>query len=96
MISTHPPPEELGGSKPIFPGEPFSRGEIYKKLLAEASTPERDKAYALFRLVNCYAPAGNNTCGGKDVDPAQRKAWYDQMKARYGGTPWAKSLKFYW
>ena len=94
--STHPPPEELGGSKPIFPGEPFSRGEIYKKLLAEASTPERDKAYALFRLVNCYAPAGNNTCGGKDVDPAQRKAWYDQMKARYGGTPWAKSLKFYW
>jgi hypothetical protein len=94
--STHPPAEELGGTKPIFPGEPFSRGEIYKKLFAEASTPERDKAYALFRLVNCYAPAGNNTCGGKDVDLAQRKAWYDLMKSRYGGTPWAKSLKFYW
>ena len=94
--SAHPPAEELGGTKPIFPGEPFSRGEIYKKLFAEASTPERDKAYALFRLVNCYAPAGNNTCGGKDVDLAQRKAWYDLMKSRYGGTPWAKSLKFYW
>jgi len=94
--STHPPAEELGGSKSIFPGEPFSRGEIYKKLFAEASTPERDKAYALFRLVNCYAPAGNNTCGGKDVDLAQRKAWYDLLKSRYGGTPWAKSLKFYW
>ncbi len=94
--STHPPAAELGGTKPIFPGEPFSRGEIYKKLFAEASTPERDKAYALFRLVNCYVPAGHNTCGGEEVDLAQRKAWYDLMKSRYGGTPWAKSLKFYW
>jgi tetratricopeptide (TPR) repeat protein len=94
--SVHPAPEELGGTKPIFPGEPFSRGEIYKKLLSEASTPERDKAYALFRLVNCYAPAGNNTCGGKDVELAQRKAWHDELKSRYGATPWAKSLKFYW
>src|SRR3974390_2257972 len=50
---------------------------IYKKILSEASTSERDKAYALFRLVNCYAPAGNNTCGGKDVELAQRKAWHD-------------------
>ena len=69
---------------------------IYKKILSEASTSERDKAYALFRLVNCYAPAGNNTCGGKDVELAQRKAWHDELKSRYGGTPWAKSLKFYW
>ncbi|ARN83769.1 hypothetical protein B1812_18120 [Methylocystis bryophila] len=94
--SVHPPAEELGGTKPIFPGEPFSRGEVYKKLVSEASTPERDKAYALFRLVNCYAPAGNNTCGGTDVDLAQRKAWHDELKSRYGATPWAKSLKFYW
>jgi len=94
--SVHPPPEQLGGGKPIFPGEAFSRGEIYKKLLAEASTPERDKAYALFRLVNCYAPAGNNTCGGKDVELSQRKAWHDELKSRYGATPWARSLKFYW
>jgi hypothetical protein len=94
--STHPAPVELGGGKPIFPGEPFSRGEIYKKLLADAATPDRDKAYALFRLVNCYAPAGNNTCGGESVAPSQRKAWYDELKSRYGSTPWAKSLKFYW
>lgn len=91
-----PPREQLGGGKPIFPGEPFSRGEVYKKLVSEASTPERDKAYALFRLVNCYAPAGNNTCGGENVDLSQRKAWHDELKSRYGETPWAKSLKFYW
>ncbi|HTO78678.1 MAG TPA: hypothetical protein VMJ31_02760, partial [Methylocystis sp.] len=95
-FDSRPPSEQLGGGKPIFPGEPFSRDEIYKKLLADASTPERDKAYSLFRLVNCYAPAGNNTCGGKDVELAQRKAWHDELKSRYGATPWAKSLKFYW
>jgi hypothetical protein len=94
--SLRPAPAELGGGKAIFPGDVFSRGEIYKKLLADAATPERDKAYALFRLVNCYAPAGNNTCGGESVDQSQRKAWHDQLKSRYGATPWAKSLKFYW
>ncbi|QGM46325.1 hypothetical protein [Methylocystis heyeri] len=91
-----PAPNELGGSKSIFPGEKFSRGEIYKKLIADPKTPDRKKAYALFRAVNCYAPVGANGCGGKDVDLRQRKAWHDQLKARYGATPWAKSLKYYW
>jgi hypothetical protein len=91
-----PAPTELGGSRSIFPGEKFSRGEIYKKLIADPKTPDREKAYALFRAVNCYAPVGNNGCGGKDVDLRQRKAWRDQLKARYGATPWAKSLKYYW
>ena len=91
-----PGANELGGGKAIFPGEAFSRGEIYKKLVAEASTPENDKAYALFRLVNCYKPSGNNTCGGKDVDKTQRKAWFQTLKTKYGSTPWARSAIYYW
>jgi hypothetical protein len=91
-----PPASELGGGKSIFPGEAFSRGEVYKKLLAQSATPENDKAYALFRLVNCYKPSGSNGCGGKDVDKAQRKAWFQTLKTKYGSTPWAHSAIYYW
>ncbi|HXY57197.1 MAG TPA: hypothetical protein VEH76_01320 [Methylocystis sp.] len=94
--SDRPALNELGGGKPIFPGEPFSRGEIYKKLIADPSTPDHDKAYALFRAINCYAPTGANGCGGKDVAQAQRKAWYNQLKSRYGSSSWAQGLKYYW
>ncbi len=94
--SDGPTPSELGGGKSIFPGEPFSRGEIYKRLIADPATSDHDKAYALYRAVQCYAPTGANGCGGKDVDETQRKTWYNLLKARYGSTSWARSLKYYW
>lgn len=94
--SVRPKLDELGGGKPIFPGEPFSRGEIYKRLIADPSTPDNDRAYALYRAVNCYAPTGANGCGGTDVELEQRKAWFKRLKSQYGGTAWAKSLQFYW
>jgi len=91
-----PGADELGGANPIFPGEIFARGDIYKKLIAQPRTPAAERAYALYRAVNCYAPSGKNDCGGKDVDKAQRKAWYDELKGRYGSTEWAQKLRFYW
>ncbi len=91
-----PEPEELGGAKPIFPGEPFSRGEVYERLIADPATPGADKAYALFRAVNCYAPSGQNDCGGKDAPQSERKAWFTLLKSRYDATPWAQELKYYW
>jgi hypothetical protein len=94
--SAAPKPDELGGGKSIFPGEPFSRGEIYKKLIADPSTPDKDRAYALYRAINCYRPAGTNECGGKDAPVAERKAWFNMLKSRYGATPLAQSLKYYW
>jgi hypothetical protein len=78
------------------PGKPFSRGEIYKKLIADPSTPDRDRAYALYRAVNCYGPSGHNACGGKDVELSQRKAWFKMLKSQYGATSWAQSLQYYW
>lgn len=42
-----------------------------------------DKAYALFRAVNCYAPSGANACGGKGVDAVVRKAWFQRLKRHY-------------
>jgi hypothetical protein len=94
--SAAPKPDELGGGKSIFPGEPFSRGEVYKKLIADPSTPDGDRAYALYRAVNCYRPAGVNECGGKDAPVAERKAWFNMLKSRYGSTSLAQSLKYYW
>lgn len=91
-----PTGSELGGGKSIFPGAAYSRGEVYKLLIDAPSTPRDDRAYALFRAINCYAPNGDNRCGGKDVDKTQRKAWFQMLKAGYGATPWAQKLKYYW
>ena len=57
---------------------------------------QTDKAYALFRAINCYAPAGYNSCGGQDVEPAVRKAWFRQLKTGFADTQWGKSLQYYW
>ncbi|WP_293854722.1 hypothetical protein [uncultured Alsobacter sp.] len=91
-----PPANELGGGKPIFPGEPYSRLEVYKSLIADRATPPREQAYALFRAINCYAPTSINHCGGPGVPKSQREAWYRTLKTKHGSTPWAKELKYYW
>jgi hypothetical protein len=94
-IDTPPPAEELGGTS-LFPGAPFSRLEIYKAIMADARAPAPDKAYALYRAVRCYAPSGHNSCGGTDVPVAQRKAWFQRLKAEFAASPWAKDLEYYW
>ena len=79
-----------------FKGETFSRLDGYKQVIANAKAPKTDKAYALFRAINCYAPAGYNSCGGEDVAPAVRKGWFRQLKSGYADTQWGKSLQYYW
>lgn len=91
-----PPKDELGGAAREFPGQPVQRGAIYAAIIANPRAPAGDRAYALYRAVRCYAPSGNNSCGGADVDSAQRKAWYDQLKTQYPASPWARKLRFYW
>ncbi|TFY88359.1 outer membrane assembly lipoprotein YfiO [Pseudomonas nabeulensis] len=86
----------LGSTASQFKGETFSRLEGYKRVIADAKAPKNDKAYALFRAINCYAPAGYNSCGGQDVEPAVRKAWFRQLKTGFADTQWGKSLQYYW
>ena len=86
----------LGSSASQFKGETFSRLDGYKQVIGDAKAPKNDKAYALFRAINCYAPAGYNSCGGQDVTPAVRKAWFRQLKSNHADTPWGKSLQYYW
>ena len=86
----------LGSTDSDFKGETFSRLDGYKQVIANAKAPKTDKAYALFRAINCYAPAGYNSCGGEDVAPAVRKAWFRQLKSGFADTQWGKSLQYYW
>lgn len=90
------PADELGGTPSLFAGGDFARMDIYLAVLANAKSSRNDKAYALFRAVNCYAPSGNNDCGGKEVPKAQRKAWFTTLKRDYADTRWAKELQYYW
>ena len=95
-IDSAPPKDELGGTRPLFPGPPYSRLEVYKRIIADPKASADDKAYALYRAVNCYAPTGSNSCSGVDVPVDQRRAWFDRLRKEFPASPWAKELKYYW
>lgn len=95
-LDTQPPADELGGSTSLFAGKAYSRQSTYQRIIADAGVPAEDKAYALFRAVNCYAPSRANDCGGEDVPDATRKGWFNQLKSKYPASPWAKKLEYYW
>jgi len=74
----------------------FNRQAYYQQVIASPKAEPEDKSYALYRAIMCYAPSGMNECGGADVDKAQRKSWFSQLKTQYPGSPWAQKLKYYW
>lgn len=87
---------ELGTLPSQFPGVGISRLDIYKTIIADTKAEPDVRAYALYRAVNCWAPSGYNSCDSSDAPQSQRKAWFNQLKSRYGGTTWAAKLKYYW
>jgi hypothetical protein len=89
-------PGALGGAPSKFPGAGLSRLEIYKQVMADPKAAADERAYALYRAVNCYGPSGYNGCGGVDVPLAQRKAWFKTLKTTYAASPWAADLKYFW
>ena len=90
------PKGTLGSGKSLFPGTETPRAAIYSSIIADPAAAAPDKAYALYRAVRCYAPSGNNTCGGDEVPESQRKAWFNTLKKQYPTTKWAKDLQYYW
>lgn len=95
-LDTQPAKTDLGGTPTLFAGPVYSRLEVYKRIIADGGAAAGDRAYALYRAVNCYGPSGNNSCGGTEVPKSQRKAWFQQLKARYGSTSWAGEQQYYW
>jgi hypothetical protein len=84
----------LGSSKPQFAGEASARLEMYKSVIADPAASDDDRALALNRAIRCYAPTGNNTCGGTEVGIEQRRSWFNRLKRDYPRSSWAQSLKF--
>jgi hypothetical protein len=86
----------LGSSRPQFPGRPYHRLEVYKAIIADPGASADERALALNRAIRCYAPTGSNSCGGVEVGLEQRKAWFSRLKRDHAGSPWARSLEYYW
>ena len=72
------------------------RHAFYESIIGDPRATQRQRAYALYRAVRCYAPTNNNTCGGPGVAKAQRAAWFRTLKRQYGDTQWARDLEYYW
>ena len=90
------PPVELSSSKPQFPGVGVSRLDIYKAIINDPKAEADVRAYALYRAVNCWAPAGANGCDSSDAPKSQRKQWFEELRTKYHDTRWATELKYYW
>ena len=87
---------ELGSAPSQFQGSPHSRLAGYQTLMKAPQASRDDKAYALFRAINCYAPSGYNGCDAQDIAKSERKQWFQTLKRQYADTPWAQQLKYYW
>nr|WP_315382162.1 hypothetical protein [uncultured Sphingomonas sp.] len=96
FLDGQPAKDELGGTPTRFAGAPYARLDAYQAVMASPAASPDDKAYALFRAVNCYAPSASNTCGGKGVEPAVRKSWFQRLKRDYPKSAWAQELRYYW
>jgi hypothetical protein len=84
------------GTKDFYPGKVIPRQDYYTTIMADPAASREQQAYAHYRAIRCYAPSGNNSCGGEDVNENVRAAWFKRLKARYGDSKWAKELKYYW
>jgi hypothetical protein len=96
FLDTQPPRNELGGTRSGFPGKPYARLDTYKVIIADPNASAADKAYALYRAVNCFAHSGNNSCGGAGASRNERGAWFRRLKRDYPSSRWAKDLTYYW
>lgn len=93
---TSPESGMLGSSPTMFPGKRLERLDFYTDIMADTKASADDRAYSLYRAVNCFAPSGSNDCGTGDVPQSQRKSWFQQLKRDYPNSKWAKELKYYW
>lgn len=95
-LDQQPPAPELGSSATQFSGQRYSRLDGYLQVMAAPKAGNNERAYALYRAINCFAPSGYNGCGPQEIDPALRKQWFQTLKKQHAKTPWAQSLKYYW
>ncbi|WP_240160767.1 hypothetical protein [Burkholderia sp. Ax-1719] len=89
-------PPTLGSLPSQFQGAPYQRIASYQNVIANAQANADDRAYALYRAINCFAPSGYSDCGGNKLPPATRKHWFTTLKTAYPRSQWAQAQKYYW
>ncbi len=87
---------ELGNSDDGFKNKNLTRLPLYLSVIDDPSADYDDKAFALRRLLYCFATSGYNHCGTEDIPVEKRKAWFHQLKSQYGKSVWARKQKYYW
>jgi hypothetical protein len=95
-LNSSAPGDELGGAPTLFPGQTFARLDAYKLIIADAKAAAAERAYALYRAINCFGPSGNNRCDGKDAPQSERARWFHTLKSDYPKSEWAVAQKYYW
>jgi hypothetical protein len=95
-LDQRPPAGELGSTPSQFGGTVYSRLDGYMQVIGDAKAPTNDRAYALYRAINCFASSGRNQCGSQQIDPAERRQWFHTLKRRYPDTLWGRTLRYYW
>ena len=96
QTAASPPSDAIGGALPQFTGSAFKRDAAYQHIFNDKTATHNEKAYALYRLINCYAPTGSNSCSNTHEALKTRRAWFAQLKKNYADTSWGKNLKIYW
>lgn len=86
----------LGSAPSQFQGKPYQRITSYQAVIASTQASASDRAYALYRAINCFAPGGYSECGGNDIAQGTRKRWFNTLKTDYPHSKWAQTLKYYW
>ncbi|VVE47666.1 hypothetical protein PIN31115_04478 [Pandoraea iniqua] len=86
----------LGCGPSQFGGKAYERISSYLRVMDDARAPSDDRAYALYRAINCFAPAGYSNCGGNDIPKRNRRLWFKRLKSGYPNSQWAQSLRYYW
>lgn len=89
-------PPTLGSMPSQFQGAPYQRIASYQNVIDNAQASADDRAYALYRAINCFAPSGYSDCGGNKLAPSTRKRWFNTLKTAYPRSQWAQSQKYYW
>jgi hypothetical protein len=89
-------PATLGSSPSQFPGKTFERMANYQQVMNNAQASADDRAYALYRAIRCFAPAGSSDCGGDNIPRETRKRWFNTLKSTYPRSLAAQSLRYYW
>ncbi|HEV3430833.1 MAG TPA: hypothetical protein VG320_23375 [Paraburkholderia sp.] len=90
------PPPTLGSMPSQFQGAPYQRIASYQSVMNNTQASADDRAYALYRAINCFAPSGYSDCGGNKLPTSTRKRWFNTLKTAYPRSQWAQAQKYYW